>query len=315
MPNHQDRIAGGLMGLLVGDALGVPYEFKPPTALPPIEEIDYDPPSDFPRTYAGVKPGTWSDDGATALCLLASLLECGKLNVADFGERLVRWWRQGYMAVDDHLFDIGRTTREACANLAEGIDPLMAGPRFENSNGNGSLMRSLPLALCHRGSDEELIQDAMDQSKVSHGHLRSQICCAIYCLWARRILEVSDNPWLDALSTFEESQSDQPDVMRELNEEIHPHQPTKRPGSGYVVDTLLSARDVMGEDSYEQVVRKAVALGHDTDTTACVAGGIAGVWFGVENIPERWRVGLRGREIYEPLLEQLLKLHSGDTDG
>ncbi len=79
-PTRQERIEGGLLGLLVGDALGVPYEFHPPEAIPPREAIEYQPPEGFRRAHASVPPGTWSDDGAQALVLLASLLECGRLD-------------------------------------------------------------------------------------------------------------------------------------------------------------------------------------------------------------------------------------------
>ena len=81
--SYQERLAGGLIGLLVGDALGVPYEFHRPADLPPHHAIEYTPPQSFDRSHKGVPPGTWSDDGAQALCLLASLLDCGCLDVVD----------------------------------------------------------------------------------------------------------------------------------------------------------------------------------------------------------------------------------------
>ena len=88
MISFQDRISGGLIGLLIGDALGVPYEFHEPEDLPPRSELEFEPPDGFKRAHAGVKPGTWSDDGAQALCLLASLLHCQKLEPQDLGSRL-----------------------------------------------------------------------------------------------------------------------------------------------------------------------------------------------------------------------------------
>lgn len=89
--SRRDRIAGGLIGLLVGDAVGVPYEFHPPERLPPLDRIDLVPPPEFARAHPDVPPGTWSDDGAQALCLLASLLHAGELDLDDFGRRLVNW--------------------------------------------------------------------------------------------------------------------------------------------------------------------------------------------------------------------------------
>ena len=84
----------------------------------------------------------------------------------------------------------------------------------------------------------------------------------------------------------------------ELEWSIRPDGPTEGDGSGYVVATLRSARWAQDAGSYEQVVRAAVSLGHDTDTTACVAGGIAGLRDGVAAIPARWREALQVGESF-----------------
>jgi ADP-ribosyl-[dinitrogen reductase] hydrolase len=299
---RRERMEGGLIGLLVGDALGVPYEFHAPEEIPPLNALEFDPPASFDRTYPGIAPGTWSDDGAQALCLLASLLDCGRLDADDFGQRLVRWYGEGYMAVGGH---VGITTRRAIQAMRAGTPPLQAGPDDVHDNGNGSLMRVLPLALWHRGTNEELVRDAQLQSRVTHGHLQSQVCCALYCLWARHFLEEVEQPWEQAASVLRHLYQNDADATQELEFSIRPDDPPQGNGTGYVVDCLRSARWAMKKRSYEQVVRSAISLGNDTDTTACVAGGIAGIRDGIEGIPLRWREGLRGRELAEPLLERL----------
>jgi len=110
MPTLRERIEGGVVGLLIGDALGVPYEFHPAADLPLIDQIEYEPPDWFLRSHAGVRPGTWSDDGAQALCLLESLLHCGGLDPDDFGRRLVDWYEEGHLAVGGHVFDVRTQT-------------------------------------------------------------------------------------------------------------------------------------------------------------------------------------------------------------
>ncbi|CAN5906312.1 ADP-ribosylglycohydrolase family protein [soil metagenome] len=306
MPSLKDRIEGGLIGLLVGDALGVPYEFHDPEAIPPEPEIEFDPPAGFRRAHPNVPPGTWSDDGAQALCLLASLLERGRLDVEDLGGRLTAWYDSGYMAVDRVIFDVGIQTSRALQALREGVSATMSGPAGERDNGNGSLMRVLPLAIWHQGTDSTLIDDACQQSKVTHANPRSQACCALYCLWARRTLEGVADPWRSAVTTLRSLCEYDSPIMRELEGAIRPDEPPAGRGSGYVVDCLRSARLAVEAGDYEQVVKAAVALGQDTDTTACVAGGIAGLRDGVAAIPQRWRDTLRGRELYEPLLQGLL---------
>ena len=182
MTISEDRLRGGIEGVLIGDAFGVPYEFHPPEQLPPRDALDFEPPPGFARAHASVMAGTWSDDGAQALCLLASLLEHDRLDVPDLAERMVRWYQQGYLAVDADVFDIGIATRTALAAIARGVDPLAAARCDEMSNGNGALMRVLPLALWHRGSDAELVSDAHLQTRITHGHPRSAVCSALYCL-------------------------------------------------------------------------------------------------------------------------------------
>lgn len=307
MPTSAERISGALHGLLIGDALGVPYEFHSPEAIPAPHLIEFQPPEDFPRSHEDVPPGIWSDDGAQALCLLASLLACGRLDLDDFGRRLLRWLDEGYMAVDGNVFDVGITTSRALGAIRLGVSPKLAGPAGHYDNGNGSLMRVLPLALWHRGTDAELAHDAQQQSLVTHGHLRAQVCCSLYCLWARRTLEERDDPWSEAVTTLRDIYRDNSAATEELEWSIRPDDPPSGTGSGYVVDCLRSARWALQQPTYEEVVRAAIGLGHDTDTTACVAGGLAGLRDGIEGIPLRWRSALRGQEIVNPPVQSLVE--------
>ena len=306
---RQQRREGGLLGLLVGDALGVPYEFHAPADIPPPLQIEMTPPPGFARTYPSVPPGTWSDDGAQALCLLLSLLECGRFDADDFGQRLLRWRNSGYLAVGGDVFDIGITTNQALSAIQSGTPALRAGPTGQYDNGNGSLMRVLPLALWHSGSDAELVQDAHAQSRVTHGHLRSQVCCALYCLWARRILDGVPSPWPDAVLTLRALYADRPAATEELEGFVRPDDLSPGTGSGYVVDSLRSARWIIAQHggNYVEAVRAAIALGQDTDTTACITGGIAGLLCGSDGIPKRWRDSLRGMEMVRPLRDGLLQ--------
>jgi len=302
----QERLLGGLYGLLVADAVGVPYEFHSPATLPGWDEIELTPPPGFRRAHTRAPAGAWSDDGAQALCLLASLLDGGALDPEDLGRRFVAWRDTGYLAVDAVVFDIGVQTSQALAALKAGVPALRAGPAGERQNGNGSLMRVLPLALWHRGDDRALIRDAALQSRVTHGHPRSQLCCALYCLWARATLQGSSDAWAEATGTLRNLCRDDAKSLRELEEHIQPDDEPGGTGSGYVVDCLHSARLALLEPTYERVVKRAISIGNDTDTTAAVAGGIAGLRHGLAGIPDRWLTALRGRELVDPLADGLL---------
>ena len=307
MPLHlKDQLEGAVLGLLVGDAVGVPYEFHGPEDLPPRNEIDLVPPSGFARAHSGTPVGTWSDDGAQALCLLASLLHCGRLDLDDLGRRIANWANAGYLAVDHRVFDIGIATSHAVRRINAGASPGTSGGTGVDSNGNGALMRALPLALWHTGTDEQLLLDAMSQSLVTHGHLRSQLCCAIYCLWARAFMRGHADSWKSAVDAVIAYGKDRPDWQAELCNHVLPVGTYPIRGSGYVVDCLHSTRAALAAPSYEECVRNAISLGNDTDTTACVAGGLAGLIHGASAIPRRWREGLRGMEIVGPMITALL---------
>jgi ADP-ribosyl-[dinitrogen reductase] hydrolase len=305
--NHE-QLQGGLIGLLIGDALGVPYEFCPPDLIPSTVNIEFSPPPEFYRAHHGVPPGTWSDDGAQALCLLDSLVDCGRVEPNDLSERFLRWYLDGYFAVDSRIFDIGTHTARVLEARRNGLPALDAGALGREARGNGSLMRSLPLSLWHQGTDAELVADAHLQSRVTHGDIYCQVCCALYCLWARRFLEKHDQPWISAVAFLRQIYVESPHYQEVLESAICPDNPPQGQGTGYVVDCLNSARLVLEAGNYEQVVKAAIALGHDTDTTACVAGGIAGIRDGLDGIPKRWRNELRGQELLKPLIARWLKM-------
>lgn len=303
----RSRVEGGLVGLLVGDALGVPYEFHPPDRLPPREELEMVPPAGFRRAHGGVPAGTWSDDGALALALTASLLEHGALDLDDLGARMLAWFENGAYTPDGRVFDVGIQTSRALRAIAGGESPERSGPDEERANGNGSLMRVLPLALFHRGSLDELVHLAERQSVPTHRHPRSLVCCSIYSVWARLELEGRAGAFDAAVSEVRRVHAGDRVRLAEIDEHVRPEDTSPGTGTGYVVDTLRSARDLLRDErDFEGVVKGAVALGHDTDTTACVAGGIAGVRYGLEGIPERFRAALAGAPVWEPLLDRLL---------
>lgn len=302
-------IAGGLFGLLVGDALGVPYEFHPADRIPSFEQIEMTPPSGFRRAHVGVAPGTWSDDGAHALILLDSLLVNHGLDLSHLGTNLCRWLHEGLFAVNRNVFDVGAQTSSAINALTRGVPAHSSGPAEASRNGNGSLMRVLPLVLWHRGSDLDLLSLAAKQSLVTHGHARARIACALYCAWARYVAHRLASPWNAAeqlLRTHAETlgfPTDEVDLVLDPSHRDHAQ------GTGYVVDCLWSARIAFEQSSdYASCVRRAIAFGNDTDTTAAVAGGLAGLRDGIDGIPVRWIDALRGREMVSPLLARLTEL-------
>lgn len=297
------RVKGALYGALTGDALGVPYEFHAGPTLPPRGLIEMTPPANFRRAHQGTPVGTWSDDGAQMLALLDSLLVNPGLDLRDFASRLVDWHRHGAYTPDGRVFDIGNQTSVGLANIERGENPERSGPSGERHNGNGALMRVLPVAF-FSGPDAETIRLARLQGLPTHAHVRSQLTSAYYALIAKRLL--AGEPRRSAVESAGQ-------VLLASVESSHAHEARalvferkRGHGSGYVVDCFYSALDCLeNTESFEDCVKTAVAMGDDTDTTACVAGGLAGALYGWYAIPQRWQDTLRGTAIVEALLARL----------
>ena len=177
------RINGGLLGLLVGDALGVPVEFSSR------EQRLADPVTDMRAFGTHNQPaGTWSDDGSLALCTASSLIDAG-YDLEDTARRFVGWLDEAYWTPHGKVFDIGYTTRRAIQRLRKGTPPTEAGGQREQDNGNGSLMRILPLALRFPNLPvPELLDRAHGLSCLTHAHPRAQLACGFYTVLATRLL-------------------------------------------------------------------------------------------------------------------------------
>ena len=297
MRGSSDKRRGGLLGLLLGDAAGVPFEFHDQSTISTLPRSALSLPytlerGGFHRAHAAVPSGHWSDDGAQAMALLDSLYSCGGLDLDDFAKRLLMWVNIGKYAAGDRLFDIGVQTSHALRSVHQGVSPQVSGPSDRLDNGNGSRMRVMPLALWHRGPASELVDWAHRQSLVTHGHPLSQVCCALFCLWATKLLEGEEDGFEQACEQLDKIYATNPqwvDHAQELEGVLSAPQKDNPKGSGYVIDCLWSARHAfLSSENFEEVIATAIAFGRDTDTTAAVAGALAGVRSGENALPRVW---------------------------
>lgn len=290
-----------LYGALIGDAVGVPYEFKDALELPERKKIDISPPPvdqlgrKFSRTY-GLPDGTWSDDGALLLCLLESLLESKDDAVWSraFAVRAINWRWNGYMAVGGKVFDIGNQTACALSELEEeGIDPLQ---RVDEdwASGNGALMRGLAPALV-ASSEDEAVRIGGAHSIVTHATEDSIATCKVYAAIAYRLLNGED---------FEKALGES--LAFYGSTKLLYYADHKVNGRGWVIDSFWSAVWAIRQgNSFKSVIQHAISLGNDTDTTACIAGGLAGIIYGV---PDDWLAKLRGQDLIVPIVKKLQDL-------
>ncbi len=284
------KVLSGLMGLCIGDALGVPVEFSSR------EERRQDPVTGMhSHNLWREPPGTWSDDSSLTFCLADCL--CSGFSLQQIADSFCRWYYNNEWTARDRVFDIGITTQMAIERLRSGVPPLQAGDTVERSNGNGSLMRILPLAYYHKQLDFPDLLDRVHQvSCITHAHPRSQMACGIYISIAICLLQGANlnTAYLQGIENLQAYQ--QPPYISELSHfkrvfsgAIGSLSVDEIQSEGYVIDTLeASLWCLLNTSSYSEAVLKAVNLGEDTDTTAAVTGGLAGIYYDFTSIPTEW---------------------------
>jgi ADP-ribosylglycohydrolase len=281
-----------LLGTAVADALGVPVEFEPRSVLK-------ENPVTYMREYGthNQPKGTWSDDTSLMLCLAESIME--GLDLSNLAQKFIAWKNDNYWTARGWVFDIGIGTRLAIQRSEEGELPELAGGFEEMDNGNGSLMRILPLVIYTKDlSIEERFLWTKKVSSLTHAHIRSVMACFYYLEFAKKIIEGQDK-WQAykelqfELINYFEGKSINPletnKLHRLLKEDISKNMEETIRSSGYVIDTLeASIWCLLTSNTYEEAVLKAVNLGGDTDTTGAVTGGLAALIYGFDTIPEEW---------------------------
>ena len=304
----------GIYGLIIGDAMGVPVEFTSR------EDRKKNPITDMTGYGTYNQPeGTWSDDSSMVLATLASIRDRGRIDYKDIMDRFHNWCMYGAYTPFDNVFDIGVATSRAIMKYSNGAKPLESGGETEWDNGNGSLMRILPICLYifeeqskSNLSDNEAIDIIHNCSALTHAHLRSKMACGIYYFLVKAVIEIDgeiterlqigiDNAFrYYRLNTGAEISSYNRIISLFEFKDI-PEENIK--STGYVVDTLEAALwCLLNTSSYGEAILKAVNLGNDTDTIAAVTGGVAGIFYGYENIPDKWKSKIQRKDLIESLL-------------
>lgn len=284
-----NQIKAALFGMAVGDALGVPVEFRDREVLRnrPVTDM-------VGHGSHNQLPGTWSDDSSLAFCL-AEALTTG-FDVNTIAGYFMDWRYKNFWTPRGFVFDIGNGTHMAIHRLKAGVEPPLAGGFFEDDNGNGSLMRILPLVFYYKDKPiEERFELTKAVSSITHGHIRSIIACFYYLEFARLLLLQKDKMEIytslyetlpDFLKGLRISSEEIDKFKRLFKEDIYYLGASNIHSSGYVLHTLeASIWCILTTDNYSDAVLKAVNLGSDTDTTGAVTGGLAGLMYGLEGIP------------------------------
>lgn len=306
----------GIMGVIVGDALGCPVQFETRTevAKHPVKGM-----IGF-RTF-NMPEGTWTDDSALTLALLESISRMGTIRLHDVANNFVKWLIDGKFTPYGFAFDIGRGTMYAIQNYERNRDYTTCGGREAGDNGNGSIMRIMPAVLycIEKGYDDKHATDIIHAvSALTHAHARAEIACGLYYFMARaivngtgKLIDLLQTGMKDGIAFYRQDSRFGTELTHYTR--LFDLSAFKRLSdgaiktSGYVVDTLEAAVwGLITTNSFDKALLKIVNLGGDTDSIAAVAGGLAGLFYGYDAIPTEWLDVIQRREWIEKLIETMV---------
>ena len=304
---EENTVRAGIIGHAVGDALGVPVEFTSRSQLArrPIRDME-----GF-GTY-NMPAGTWSDDTSMEIALLQSLIDKGRFDYKDIMDNFCKWRKDGEFTATGKFFDIGTTSARALENYLMGMSPSECGVKDKYGNGNGSLMRILPVAyVCHNNvivgnGRYELVCKV---SSLTHAHEICVLGCLIYVNFVCYLLG-GDSPAVAYRKAQQEDYSMFSNSAREayrriLADNIASYKEDEISSSGYVLSSLeASLWCLLNTESYKEAVLKAVNLGDDTDTVGAITGSMAGIYYGYDAIPSEWIEKLQRSDYILSLCDQ-----------
>lgn len=287
------KVKNGIIGFVVGDTMGVPVEFNSREKLllnPVTEMLEY-------GTH-NMPKGCWSDDTSMTLATMDSIIKCKEINTNDMADRFIKWYRNGEYTATGIMFDIGTTTKQALIKYQRGIDiASKCGGEREYDNGNGSIMRMLPIAYyCYLKSleDTEILKIVKEVSSITHRHQISILGCYIYVRLAMELLKGKE-----LLQAYQEIKKLDYSYFTEdtiykyeriLNNDIGLYNINDISSNGYIVSTLEAVIwTLINSKSFNETIIKAINLGEDTDTVGACVGGLAGIYYGIENINQKWK--------------------------
>lgn len=297
----KDHVIGSLLGLAIGDAMGQPVEFRKRDSFPEVTGFRSGGPFNL-------LAGQWTDDTSMALCLATSLVETREMDLRDQMTRYIRWWQTGYLSSTGEAFDIGNQTVAALVRFIETakIDRVDRGGL---NDGNGSLMRLAPVPMVWHNSPELAGQMAAESSVTTHPTVRCQEVCSAYAqLMVSAMNGASKAEIFDLCHELSRTVRDS-EVQRILRQAGAARRRDEISSSGYVISSCEAALWAFAStEDFASGLLLAVNLGDDADTVAAIYGQLAGAFYGLSGIPERWVDQLWDSPMLLDIAEQLYEL-------
>ena len=293
------KVRDAIIGHAVGDAMGVPSQFclREHLLKKPITEMVY-------SQKVGQPAGSWSDDTSMEISTIESYIECGKFDYNDIMQKWVDWITKGEYTPAGSTFDVGDTCLYAIRQFSKGVEPLKCGLSDEYSNGNGSLMRILPVALYSyykKLSDTEIVKLTDEMSSLTHGHNISKMSCYIYIKYIGALLDgkTKEEAYI-YIQNLDYSMYDIDTINRYyriLKNDIRKYSIDEIKSTCYVVDTLECVFWIfLNSKDYRETIIASTNIGNDTDTIGGIAGSMAGIVYGIDSIPSSWLDKLQRKE-------------------
>lgn len=267
--------------------------------------------------------GTWSDDSSMVLATIDSLIQNKRIDYNDIMNKFLDWYSKGEYTPTGKVFDIGNATVSALMKYKNNKTTFLCGSKDINSNGNGSLMRILPISLYLHYTYDSIFEVVNNISSMTHAHIYSVFSCIIYSvlineylkefdikkayynmqLVIKKILDDKDNKILDNLDDIKCR------FDRIIYKDISILQESDIKSTGFVIDSLeASIWCILNTNNYEEAVLKAVNLGDDTDTIGAITGGLAGLIYGYDNIKPGWISSLKRNNYLTNMVDKFIKL-------
>lgn len=313
----------GIMGLVTGDALGSPAQFRSRSIFinNPITEMEY-------CKCFSMPPGSWTDDSSLAIATLDSLISEKGYKLEGIADNFVKWLCNDEYTPSGKTYDIGYGCESGIMKYRHTKDAKTSGGNDEKNNGNGSLMRIMPICLygyeLHKRndvSDDEVIEMIHDVSGITHRHIRAKMACGLYFYMVKSILDNKDSEKKMTLTECLQAGIDAgmkyygQDIgnLTELAyfgrlyylDELENTSSDDIRSSGYVIDTIEAVvYNLITTKSFEDCLIKAVNMGGDADTVGAIAGGLAGLYYGYDAIPDRWISKIVRREYIENMCDE-----------
>ena len=310
MNRQNNQYLGAIIGHAVGDAMGFPTEFSKREELlksPVIEMID--------SPDVGQPAGSWSDDTAMEIATIDSFIQKKYFDYKDIMDKWVKWISKSEYTPTGVAFDIGRTCLKAIKKYCNGTAPLQCGSTSINENGNGSLMRILPVALyaySKKLDDTSIHKLTNEVSSLTHAHEVSRLGCYIYVQFIICLLK--GNTKQEAYKHIQYLDYSAYDMhslklyTRILDEQIEVQRLDQIKSTGYIVDTLESAIWIfMNAQHYKEAIIASTNIGGDTDTIGAIVGSMAGIYYGFDSIPSNWLDKLQRKDYLIELVDRFEK--------